>query len=71
MNQASEAETSTIGELALHFGPFRVEAAKRLWQRQGKKIEARQMLAELYSWFTEGFNTGDLWEARALLRELP
>ncbi len=42
----------------------------RLWQRQGKREEARQLLADVYSWFTEGFDTADLQEARALLAEL-
>jgi adenylate cyclase len=42
----------------------------RLWQRQGKQAEARQMLAEIYNWFTEGFDTADLQEARALIEEL-
>jgi predicted ATPase len=42
----------------------------RLWQRQGKKEEARQMLAEIYGWFTEGFDTADFKEAKALLAEL-
>ena len=42
----------------------------RLWQKQGKKEEARQMLAEIYYWFTEGFETKDLQEAKALLDEL-
>jgi predicted ATPase len=42
----------------------------RLRQQQGKKAEARQMLAEIYGWFTEGFETADLKEARALLEEL-
>jgi predicted ATPase len=42
----------------------------RLWQQQGKKDEARQMLAEVYGWFTEGFDTKDLQEAKALLDEL-
>ena len=42
----------------------------RLWQRQGKRAEARQVLAPLYSWFTEGLDTADLQEARALLQEL-
>ena len=42
----------------------------RLWQKQGKVDEARQMLAEIYGWFTEGFDTLDLQEARALLEEL-
>jgi hypothetical protein len=42
----------------------------RLWQRQGKKDEARRMLADIYGWFTEGFDTRDLQEAKALLQEL-
>ncbi len=47
-----------------------VTSLNRLWQQQGKKEEARQMLAEVYAWFTEGFDTADLQEARALLEEL-
>jgi predicted ATPase len=42
----------------------------RLWQQQGKRQEARQLLAEVYGWFTEGFDTADLQEAKALLDEL-
>jgi predicted ATPase len=42
----------------------------RLWQQQGKRAEAYQLLAETYGWFTEGFDTADLQEARALLEEL-
>jgi predicted ATPase len=42
----------------------------RLWHQQGKHDEARQMLAEIYGWFTEGFDTKDLQEAKALLEEL-
>jgi predicted ATPase/class 3 adenylate cyclase len=42
----------------------------RLWQRQGKCTEAHQLLAEVYGWFTEGFDTADLQEARALLELL-
>ncbi|MBL8203248.1 MAG: protein kinase [Blastocatellia bacterium] len=42
----------------------------RLWQRQGKREEARQMLAEIYGWFTEGFDMADLQDAKALLDEL-
>lgn len=41
----------------------------RLWRQQGKPGDARQMLAETYGWFTEGFDTADLQEARALLAE--
>lgn len=42
----------------------------RLWQRQGNKKEAQQMLAEIYGWFTEGFETTDLKKAKALLEGL-
>ena len=42
----------------------------RLWQRQGKRTEARELLAEVYSWFTEGFDTADLREAKGLLEAL-
>jgi class 3 adenylate cyclase/predicted ATPase len=42
----------------------------RLWQRQGKRDAARALLAPLYAWFTEGFDTRDLIEAKALLAEL-
>jgi predicted ATPase len=42
----------------------------RLWQRQGKRGEAQQLLAPIYGWFTEGFDTADLQEAKALLEEL-
>ena len=39
----------------------------RLWQRQGKRAEALELLAQIYGWFTEGFDTADLQEAKALL----
>jgi predicted ATPase len=42
----------------------------RLWQRQGKRVEARVLLAPIYGWFTEGFDTTDLQEAKALLEAL-
>jgi len=42
----------------------------RLWQQQGKCDEARELLAPIYGWFTEGFDTADLQEAKALLDEL-
>jgi predicted ATPase len=42
----------------------------RLWQGQGKTAEARDLLAPVYGWFTEGFDTADLKEAKALLDEL-
>jgi predicted ATPase len=42
----------------------------RLWQRQGKRDEAHALLAPVYGWFTEGFDTADLREAKALLEQL-
>ena len=45
-------------------------SAVRLWRDQGKVSEARELLAPVYGWFTEGFETRDLKEAKALLDEL-
>ena len=42
----------------------------RLWRSQGKVQQARELLAPVYGWFTEGFDTRDLKEAKALLDEL-
>jgi len=42
----------------------------RLWQQHGKRTEARALLAPIYGWFTEGFDTADLQDAKALLAEL-
>jgi predicted ATPase len=42
----------------------------RLWQQQGKCAAARDLLAPVYGWFTEGFDTADLQDAKVLLAEL-
>jgi predicted ATPase len=42
----------------------------RLWQQQGQRAEAYELLAPIYGWFTEGFDTADLQEAKALLEAL-
>jgi predicted ATPase len=47
-----------------------VMSLSRLWQQQGKQDEARQLLAEVYGWFTEGFDIKDWQEAKVLLEEL-
>ena len=47
-----------------------VMSLARLWQQQGKTKEAHRMLSEIYHWFTEGFDTKDLQDAKALLDEL-
>jgi predicted ATPase len=56
-----------------HAKSWELRAAKslaRLWQRQGKTTAARRMPAEIYGWFTEGFGTADLKDAKALLEDL-
>jgi len=47
-----------------------VTSLSRLWCQQGRRVEARQKLAEVYNWFTEGFDTQDLKDAKALLEAL-
>jgi predicted ATPase len=42
----------------------------RLWRDQGKVLQARELLAPVYGWFTEGFDTRDLREAKALLEQM-
>jgi predicted ATPase len=76
-DQATEAETW----LHQAFDVARCQQAKswelraamslaRLWQQQGKGDAARELLAPIYGWFTEGFDTADLQEAKALLEAL-
>lgn len=48
----------------------RPAGSARLWQRQGKRAESRDLLASVYAWLAEGFDTRDLIEAKALLEEL-
>ncbi len=50
--------------------PRAVTSLARLWQRQGKRDGARALLSPLYAWFTEGFATRDLQDAKALLDDL-
>jgi predicted ATPase len=76
-NNQAEGETSfhQAIDVARHQSAKSLElraatSLARLWQKQGKKEEARQLLAEIYGWFTEGFDTRDLKEAKALLDEL-
>jgi predicted ATPase len=45
-------------------------SVSRLWRQQGKRQKAHDQLAEVYAWFTEGFDTADLQEAKVLLDEL-
>ncbi|HJY81008.1 MAG TPA: hypothetical protein VKK81_08000 [Candidatus Binatia bacterium] len=47
-----------------------VMSLARLWQQQGRKDKAQQMLSEIYDWFIEGFDTKDLQGAKVLLDEL-
>ena len=77
MDDRSAAEQSYHQALAVaerqSAKPFELRAATslaRLWRDQGKRIEARNVLAPIYDWFTEGFDTPVLQEAKALLDEL-
>ncbi len=73
----AEAETSFVNALktAHHQQAKSLElraatSLARLWQQQGKCTEARQLLTPVYGWFTEGFDTADLNDTKALLDEL-
>ena len=75
--EASGAETCFQHALDIarqqHAKSWELRAATslaRLWQRQGKREAARTLLAPVYNWFTEGFDTADLQEAKAVLEEL-
>ncbi|HTV30569.1 MAG TPA: adenylate/guanylate cyclase domain-containing protein [Xanthobacteraceae bacterium] len=72
-------EAATLCEKALNLAVeqgaklWELRAAKdlaRLWREQGRRVEAREVLAPVYNWFTEDFDTADLKEAKALLDEL-
>ncbi len=77
MNEHTQAETNYRQAIALarrqsaKFWELRAATSlARLWRDQGKREEARELLAPVYGWFTEGFDTLDLKEAKALLEEL-
>ena len=76
LSQDHQAEAETCFRQALELARYQqaksleLRAALslgRLWQHQGKRAEAYQLLAAIYGWFTEGFDTADLQEAKALL----
>jgi predicted ATPase len=78
-NSANQAEAETCFHHALDIArnqqakSFELRAAtslSRLWHQQGKRQEAHDLLASVYNWFTEGFDTLDLQDAKALLDEL-
>jgi class 3 adenylate cyclase/tetratricopeptide (TPR) repeat protein len=73
--EAAEADFRDAIELAQKMGAKMWElrttmSLARLFDQQGRRDEARTMLAEIYNWFTEGFDTADLKEAKALLDEM-
>jgi predicted ATPase len=77
MNKHAEAENSYRQALSVaqrqsaKFWELRAAMSMaRLWRDQGKRQQARELLAPVYSWFTEGFDTLDLKEAKSLFREL-
>jgi predicted ATPase len=75
--EAAQAEACFHQALALarrqHAKSWELRATTsltRLWQQQGKHAEARALLASIYGWFTQGFDTADLQDAQALLHVL-
>jgi predicted ATPase len=81
LNSAEPDGTKANRDFEKAFAVARLQQAKswelrttvsttRLWRDQGKRDEARELLAPVYSWFTEGFDTRDLKDAKALLDEL-
>ena len=66
-NKASVGPAAGAGHVKT---PTVLRARSRLWQHQGKRTEAYELLAPVYGWFTEGFDTADLQEAKTLLEEL-
>ena len=77
-NADHQAEAETCFQQAISVArhqqakSFELRAATslaRLWQQQGKRQEAHDLLAPVYGWFTEGFDTADLQDAKALLEE--
>ena len=62
-NIAHRQQSKSLGAAGRH------ESGRRLWQLQGKRDEARELLTPIYSWFTERFPTAYLQEAKALLEK--
>ena len=57
-------------EIVIFFSAQSFALPPRLWRDQGKVQQARELLAPVYGWFTEGFDTRDLKDAKTLLEEL-
>ena len=68
INNPDTAEPVARPDITPTAGPYR--SSTRMRRSQGKTTEARDLLAPVYGWFTEGFDTADLKEAKALLEEL-
>jgi predicted ATPase len=66
----AEAPTIARQQQAKSWALHTATSLARLWQQQGKRTEARDLLAPVYHWFTEGFDTADLQEVQALLAAL-
>jgi predicted ATPase len=65
-----QALTIANGQQAKSYELRAAMSLARLWQQQGKRTAAHELLAPVYGWFTEGFDTADLQEAKSLLEEL-
>jgi predicted ATPase len=68
--QTEEAQCVARRQQAKAYELRAATSLARLWRDQGRREEARELIAPVYGWFTEGFDTHDLKEAKALLDEL-
>ena len=62
-----EVEEGMVGLVNVKTDDRAATSLARLWGEQGRRVEARELLAPVYGWFTEGFGTADLKEAKVLL----
>ena len=69
-NLRADKDLELAVRIGVHTGLLAAMSLARLWQGQRKISEARDLLAPVYDWFTEGFDTADLKDAKALLDEL-
>ena len=69
-NLRADKDLELAVRIGVHTGLLAAMSLARLWHKQGKSTEARELLAGIYGWFTEGLDTPDLIDAKTLLEEL-
>ena len=69
-NLRADKDLELAVRIGVHTGLLAAMSLARLWHKQGKSTEARELLAGIYGWFTEGLDTPDLIDAKTSLEEL-